>query len=205
MTIINEKLTGTDEWVMAQEFERSWWSDCANTFSEETKQLTYAFKMGLVAYNDGGHWPVYDCVSQRILDLGGGPSSLLLKCHNLGPASMVADPCAYPAWVTERYQAAGIGLWRMKAEDLNFHVNFSECWIYNVLQHVEDPEKIIFNARRAAPLIRIFEWIDMPPCEGHPQMLTEPELNHWLGGEGSTEHLNENGCYGRSYYGVFHS
>jgi 2-polyprenyl-3-methyl-5-hydroxy-6-metoxy-1,4-benzoquinol methylase len=190
------------EWQLAQEFERAWWSNCCNSFSEETKQLTYAYKMGLAAGASAGHWPVYDLGGRRVLDIGGGPVSMLLKCVNYGAASTVIDPCAYPAWVGERYQSVGIGLWRVKAEDFDFRANFDEAWIYNVLQHVEDPEQIVANARKAAPVIRIFEWIDMEPCEGHPQMLTEADLNRWLDTVGATEHLNENGCVGRSYYTV---
>lgn len=190
------------EWTAAQEYERAWWSDCANTFTEETKQLTYAYKMGLTAYSDGGHWPIYDLGGARVIDIGGGPVSMLLKCANLGPASTVIDPCPYPDWVDGRYRAAGIDWWAGRGEDVE-QGTFDEAWIYNCLQHTEDPAAIVANARRVAPLIRIFEWIDMEPCDGHPQMLTEAGLNNWLGGVGTTEWLNENGCIGRSYYGVF--
>jgi 2-polyprenyl-3-methyl-5-hydroxy-6-metoxy-1,4-benzoquinol methylase len=192
-----------NEWELAQEFERSWWGSATNTYMEEVKQLTYAYKMGLTAFADAGRWPVYNLRGRRILDIGGGPVSMLLKCVNYGPASTVVDPCQYPAWVRERYQSVGIGLWPVKAEEFSTQVNFDESWLYNVLQHVEDPERIVANARKAAPVVRIFEWIDMAPCEGHPQMLTEADLNDWLGGEGMTEVLNENGCHGRSFYGVF--
>lgn len=191
------------EWEVAQEFERSWWGPASNTFCEETKQLTYGYKMGLVAYHNMGQWPVYDLGGRRVLDIGGGPVSMLLKCVNVGPASTVVDPCGYPGWVKERYQSAGIGLWKMRAEDLTFGMSFSEVWLYNVLQHTEDPPRIIANARQAAPVIRVFEWIDTVPWEGHPQVLTEAELNQWLEAEGTTEELNENGCQGRAFFGVF--
>jgi 2-polyprenyl-3-methyl-5-hydroxy-6-metoxy-1,4-benzoquinol methylase len=191
------------EWTEAQEFERSWWGNCVNTYTEEVKQLTYGYKMGLTAGHDAGRWPVYDLGGRRILDIGGGPVSMLLKSVNYGPASIVADPCGYPSWVRERYQAVGIGLLQKRGEDLTMPTQFDEVWIYNVLQHTQDPALIVENARKAAPIIRLFEWIDMAPCEGHPQMLLEDELNKWLGGSGTTEFLNENGCYGRAYYGVF--
>ena len=191
------------EWELAQEFERSWWGTCQNSFCEETKQLTYAYKMGLNASANCGQWPVYDIGGKRVLDLGGGPVSMLLKSVNVGPASTVLDPCGYPNWVRERYQAVGIGLWKMKGEDLNFGVAFDEVWLYNVLQHTEDPELVVANARRSAPVLRIFEWIDTTVWEGHPQVLTEAELNKWLDAEGCTEVLAENGCHGRAYFGVF--
>lgn len=188
-------------WKNDQEFERSWWGDCSNTFTEETKQLTYGYKMGLSCYANNGKWPCYDIEGKSVIDIGGGPVSLLLKCENRGDCAVV-DPCSYPQWVSARYTEANILYSRSRGEDFNTGI-WSEVWIYNVLQHTEDPELIIQNARNLASVVRIFEWIDIPAHEGHPQELKEENLNKWLGGDGTTEWLSENGCYGRSYYGVF--
>lgn len=189
-------------WEDDQEFERSWWGDCANTFTEEIKHLSYAYKMGLQAYASGGSWPCYNLENKNVLDIGGGPVSLLLKCENRGRC-LVADPCDYPYWVRSRYADVGIDYRRVPGEKLLEFGDWDEVWIYNVLQHVEDPELIIQNARNASSTIRIFEWIDLPPHEGHSQELKEEELNKWLDGEGTVEWLNENSCYGKAYYGVF--
>ena len=94
----------------------------------------------------------------------------------------------------------------MKAEilpKLARHEIFDECWIYNVLQHCDVPRKIIQNARKASKLIRIFEWIETGTNEGHIHDLTEKDLNKWLKGEGKVEQLNESGCVGQAYYGIF--
>ena len=72
------------------------------------------------------------------------------------------------------------------------------------MQHCEDPEKIISNAKKAGKLLRIFEWIDIPPHEGHPHMLTQENLEKWIGQKGHTTELNGvNGCYGKAFYGWF--
>lgn len=191
-----------EDWNLSQEYERKWWGDACNTFAEETKHLTYAYKMGLTCFTGAGMWPCYDLNGTRVLDIGGGPTSILLKCQRRGP-SRVADPCNYPLWVKYRYYEAGIEFSPIKGEDLSWGREWDEVWCYNVLQHTEDPELIIMNARRMAPVIRLFEWIDIPPHQGHPQELKEESLNKWLGGEGRTEQLNENGCNARAYYGVF--
>jgi hypothetical protein len=190
-------------WKDDQEFERNWWGDVSNTFTEETKQLTYAYKMGLTCYSNNGKWPCYDLAGKSVLDIGGGPVSMLLKCENKGALCRVVDPCAYPLWVRDRYTSAGIGYQQVPAEELVHSLHWDEAWIYNVLQHTEDPETIIKNALEKAPIVRLFEWIDIPAHEGHPQELKEEDLNKWLEGEGTTEWLNENNCYGRAYYGVF--
>lgn len=189
-------------WDDHQDFEAGWWGNCVNTFGEETKQLTYAQRMGLVHVNQDGHWPVYDMQGKSVLDLGGGPASMLLKCVNLGRATVV-DPCAYPEWIDQRYTVAGVEYQRGAAEDYILDEVYDECWIYNVLQHVQDPQKIIANARNAGMVVRIFEWIDLPPHIGHPHELKADSLSEWLGGYGTVEQMNENGCVGRAFYGTF--
>lgn len=192
-------------WDDHQDFEADWWGTCINTFGEETKQLTYAQRMGLQRVNTDGHWPVYNVRGQSVLDLGGGPVSMLLKCVNLGRATVV-DPCAYPSWIGDRYAVAGVEYDRSPAEDFAIPDGenmYDECWIYNVLQHVQDPRQVVHNAMQSAKLVRIFEWIDLPPHLGHPHELKAFDLSRWLGAYGTVEQMNENGCVGRAFYGAF--
>ncbi len=167
-------------WEQDQEFERSWWGTCQNTFTEETKQLTYAYKMGLQCYSNSGKWPCYNLEGKSVLDIGGGPVSMLLKCENRGFCCVI-DPCQYPHWVKERYSQTSISFLSQRGESLDVTLGYDEVWIYNVLQHTEDPELIIQNAKKIAPVIRIFEWIDIPAHEGHPQELKEETLSSGRG------------------------
>lgn len=190
-------------WVEHQAFERDWHGDCVSTeFGERLKQTVYARKMGLRFEHDGKSPFSIDMGGKSVMDIGGGPYSMLLFCKNVKGA--VLDPCHYPKWVYERYDAAGIGWIQMSAEELQRDVG-SEIWIYNCLQHVLDPAKIIKNARRSARLIRIFEWLNIPPCPGHPHELSADKLDEWLGGEGKVEMLNDHdrGLVGLAYFGIF--
>jgi len=188
----------------AQGWEAAWWGDCTNTFAEEAKQITYAHRMGLLNEPDWGRWPVYDLHGQNVLDLGGGPVSMLLKTRNRGADCMVVDPCAYPEWIDERYAIAGIGYTRGEAETFQSSVEYAEAWCYNVLQHVVDPESVIATARMHAKRLRIFEWLETEACDGHPHTLHADDLNRWIGaGTGVIEMVNENGAYGLAYYGNF--
>lgn len=186
-----------------QQFEHDWWGDCLNTFGEEAKQITYAHRMGLVNEPYLGHWPRYDLAGKAILDIGGGPSSLLLKCFNRGAGSMVLDPLAIPEWVLARYVAADIHYRQGAAEDSPRTAWFDEVWLYNVLQHVRDPHDVLFTARQSAPLIRIFEWIDMPTSLGHPHTITAAMIRAALGDGGEIDDIHENGADGMALYGVF--
>ena len=191
------------EWKGHQIFEADWWGDCTNTFGEEAKQVTYAHRLGLINDPRNGKWPVYDMRGRNVVDLGGGPVSMLLKCINLGPKSIVVDPCGYPGWVANRYNEAGISYRQEPAEDF-LGTGYDEAWIYNVLQHVMDPEKIVQNAKRAARVVRLFDWIDIPPHPGHPHELKAETLEKWLDCNGTVEEFKgENGLIGRAFYGVF--
>jgi hypothetical protein len=189
-----------------QTYERDWWGNCVNTFGEEAKQITYAWNMGLANIPNSytGAWPQYDLEGKSVLDIGGGPTSMLLKTIN-GTMLTVVDPCPYPPWINARYSAVGISYFQEPGETFNAGHLFDECWIYNVLQHVEDPEKCIGTAIRHAQTLRIFEWVNTPPTLGHPHTLTKENLDLWIGNgaNGTVGWTTENTAVGEAYYGAF--
>jgi hypothetical protein len=184
-------------------FESEYWGDCCNTFDEDQKHYVYARYMGLkqVGYS-------FDVEGKTILDIGGGPTSMLLKTINLG-GGVVIDPLKYPDWTYQRYKAKGIDYEIKRGEDV-YEEGFDECWIYNCLQHTDDPQQIIKNALKAAKVLRIFEWVDIPPHDGHPIELTKYKVDKWIvnGSErslysyGHTQQLAESGCYGNAYFNI---
>jgi 2-polyprenyl-3-methyl-5-hydroxy-6-metoxy-1,4-benzoquinol methylase len=186
-------------------FEQSFWSTCQNTFGEELKQLTYANRMGIPLIRTWRSGFNFDAGGKSIVDIGGGPVSVLLKMENRGPNMMVIDPGPYPYWVGQRYAEANIA-WDCAGGEVWVDVadrQFDLALIYNCLQHVESPKQVIKRAIKAVGSsgLRMFEWIDIPPHEGHPHMLTEAALNEWTGREGVTETFTgENECHGRAWY-----
>lgn len=194
------------DWEKAQNWEHNWHGNCVNSFHEEEKQLVYAEKMGLVKISTPKSPHNFNLENKRILDIGGGAYSLLLKCLNIGADSFVIDPLMdrHPLWVKERYKSLGINTLSLKGEDIDsFLPIFDEVWIYNVLEHTEDPEKIIQNAQKISKLIRVFEWLDTRINEGHIHSLSEEKMNFWLQGFGQTEQIARGGAYGKCYYGIF--
>lgn len=181
------------------EFERRYWGDCCNTYDEETKQFVYAELMGLTRVGFG-----FDCTGKTIVDIGGGPCSLLLKATNFISA-IVIDPIEYPPWVYARYREHNVGFSHARGEDLTMpnRPSVDEVWIYNVLQHVDDPALIIRNAKAISKMVRIFEWVDIAPHEGHPHELKKDKLDEWLGIDGEVMYINQSGAVGYCYYGRF--
>lgn len=183
--------------------EEAWWGNCGNTWHEEQKQFSYAKRMGLSENWNCGHPPEFSGHGLSIIDIGGGPASLLLKTTG-DERRVVLDPIEFPWWVRLRYEECGIEFWHMRAEDLGVaRMKFDEAWIYNVLQHVYDPRVVIHKARAIARTVRVFEWIEIDPYPGHPHRLERNRLDRFLGGNGTVEDINENGAVGRAYYGVF--
>jgi hypothetical protein len=185
-----------------QEWERQWHGNCVNSFGEEAKQITYAHRMGLVNEPWEGKWPVYHMGGKSVLDLGGGPSSLLLKTMSCS-LGVIVDPCDYPEWVRARYVTAGLLWMQEEAETFRTTDMFDEAWTYNCLQHVVNPEAVIATAREQAKVLRIFEWIETETNIGHPHTLHAADLDRWIGGTGTVGFVNENGAYGLAYWGCF--
>ena len=190
-----------------QAFEKEWWGNCCWTFGEENKQITYANRMGLeIMPNDHEKWPLYNLEGKSVLDIGGGPVSMLLKTVN-GRDLAVVDPCEYPGWVWQRYEENAIECFVEPAEEFYTGYEYDEVWIYNVLQHVESPIDVmgtaIYNCKDGG-VIRIFEWIDTAPCLGHPHTITAEWLDEIFGQRGTVEQMNgENNLYGKAYHGAF--
>jgi glycosyltransferase involved in cell wall biosynthesis/2-polyprenyl-3-methyl-5-hydroxy-6-metoxy-1,4-benzoquinol methylase len=178
------------------EMEKSFWNDCTNTFDEDLKHYIYARHMNIKQ-----DYYSFDVEGKSILDIGGGPTSILLKTTNLKKGKVI-DPIEYPKWTIERYNSKNIDVLVDIGENVN-EEGWDEVWIYNCLQHVIDPQKIIENAKKSAKVLRIFEWINIPPHDGHPHCLTKANLDAWIGGSGNTTQLAESSCYGECYYGEF--
>jgi 2-polyprenyl-3-methyl-5-hydroxy-6-metoxy-1,4-benzoquinol methylase len=190
-------------WETANKLEKEWWGTCCNTLGEELKQISYADRMGIEFESRNGVPFIIDLHGKTVVDIGGGPNSLLLKAVN--GKGIVIDPCDYPKWVEDRYWMANIEHLKIPGEEIDDELlkKADEVWIYNVLQHVKDPELIVKKAKQAK-VIRIFEWIDAETNEMHPHTLKSDKLDEWLGGKGQVEQLNgENECFGTSYYGTF--
>jgi glycosyltransferase involved in cell wall biosynthesis len=174
-------------WEIAQEGERAWWGDCSNTWEEEQKQVAYSEKMELAPLLHR------DLSGKAILDIGGGPVSMLLKCKNFARAKVV-DPMPIPEWVKQRYSEARIEYEQIKGEDID-ELGWDEVWIYNVLLHVENPERVIEKAKAAGKTIRVFEWINTARNDMHPHVFTKGQLDEWLGCDGKVENIT----YGNRY------
>lgn len=196
-----------DFWKQAQKKEAKYWGSCYNaaTFSEIQKQFVYAREMGLEQYAD--MYGDLDLQNKSVLDIGGGPWSLLLRCYNHSRA-VVVDPLPCPPSVHRRYKNYNIEFISLPGEELNLTTmgHFDEIWIYNVLQHVIDPAEIITQVQKLATRVRIFEWVHIPTDTCHPHLLTPEKLLNWFSGscieDIKIKQFNEQQCCGEAFIGI---
>jgi hypothetical protein len=189
-----------ERWAQAQNYESEWWRSAGqgadNSLHEEMKQIIYAEYMGIKI----DEWKRIDLGGKSVLDVGGGPASLLLKCYNAGKRKVI-DPLDMPAWCLERYKDAGIELEKIPAEDMN-ESGWDEVWIYNCLQHVQVPLKVIEKLKKAGKMVRIFEFLEREANEGHPHVLTMAMLDDAFERKGATGIIGGS-IVGPTYYGAF--
>lgn len=201
-------------WEEAQAEEAGFWGDCGNTLGEEMKQLTYAKHMGLEFFHDGNSPYNLDFHDEPVLDVGGGPVSMLLKAKRQSASLDVADPCHYPLWISRRYEASGITHIQEKGEALDQldPDHYGTVLMYNVLQHTEDPQKIfrnIYRALKPGGVFRFFDWIDTATNTAHPISLHFDDMANMLKKAGfdpaplSKADINENYAIGTAVFGAF--
>lgn len=159
------KLSG---WDADQQWERDWWGlDWSPKWDDEIRKQNGYFR--LIGFPDDR-----DFGDKTVLDVGCGPVSMLQRSRH-GFARGV-DPLAVSEETLKRYADAGIEFLNIKAEEMPVDRQFDEVWIYNCLQHTQDPHEILRRmvaSTKAGSVIRVFEWIDLGICPGHPQNLTE--------------------------------
>lgn len=158
-----------ERWSAAQEYEAGYWRLPGVADHEATKQRRYASYMGL---------RTLDLRGRSVVDIGGGPASLLLQCSTIGSAAVV-DPLTMPSAARARYADHGIELVNARAEDFD-GTGFDEAWVYNVLGHTVDPFAVLRAAQRAARVVRLFDWLDDELRPGHLHRLSEVQIAPFL-------------------------
>lgn len=120
----------------------------------------------------------FDQWGKTVAEVGCGPYPATLFCEHVLPTlyeplwfpelkKATEDPCV--RWYREPFEAAPIN-------------EVEECWLFNCLQHVRDPEIVVAKAKRSALTIRFFEPVDYPTCVYHPHTFTQADFERWFPG-----------------------
>lgn len=154
-----------ERWKQAQEAERKFHNEPFDKGLEHYMQsyAQYFHHLGIG----------YDLKHRKIVEIGPADFPALAYCFNIGN-SFIIEPMP-----SEHLKRFDIPIAKELAED--FEYDADEVWLFNVLQHVIDPYKIVERAKASADVVRFFEPIDYGIDECHPWNLTEAMFKEWFG------------------------
>jgi len=171
-------------WEADQDWERDWWGlHWAPHWDDEIRKQKGYFRM-----IDSPQLQVGD---KSVLDIGCGPVSQLQRCAH-GEGCRGVDPLAVSPETLQRYVDTDVEFLNVKAEEMPVDKQFDEIWMYNTLQHTDSPPEIfkrLLACTKVGSAVRIFEWIDLGVCPGHPQNLTEAMFAEVFGGDDFEKHI----------------
>lgn len=154
-------------WTRAQVEERTYHMRVDTRAHEAKKRAMFAQMLDITPASAKG---------RRVLDVGAGPESLLLDLHEAVGKSVALDPIRFGDEDERRYEQHGVGRSIMAAEHYVSDAEFDEVWCYNCLQHVQQPEAVLAMMKSAAPMVRIFEWCNIPTDTMHLHVITRPMI-----------------------------
>lgn len=157
----------------------------------ERKQHTYSYEEGFPHYRDS---------YKQYFDFTGASFSPRHKIIvEIGPADFPALSYCSGYWkgiVVEPMPSAMLKTWAHDKTDIEIYAfpmeyfpaeilakdhRIIEVWLFNVLQHVIDPEIVIAHCKKIANVIRFFEPINCGTDECHLWNLTMEMFNRWFG------------------------
>lgn len=156
----------------------------------ERKYHNFSYGEGLAHYhNSYKHYfhhvgLGFDLHGLNVIEIGPADFPALYYCHNF-KQGIVIEPMN-SVHLRNICELKGLKLITELVENLNFDMEpltegMTEVWLFNVMQHIADPEKFIPGVKYLADRIRFFEPIDQPIEVHHPQSYTIKDFQDWFG------------------------
>ena len=120
-----------------------------------------------------------DLQGKSVIEIGPADYPALAYCTNYGP-SIIMEPM--PSTILESFVSRNklIALLKEPAETYEFPP-VDEVWLFNLLQHVINPDIIVRKAKEAAKVVRFFEPINMPTDTMHLHTFSLNTFYAWFG------------------------
>lgn len=171
-----------ERWMEAQKAEyEAHERDTRNTFQHYKGVYNTYLK-----YVECGH----DLHGLHVIEVGPAHHPALAYCHNYG-ASAIVEPM-HNEKLFEFCRANSVSLFDMPLEEIsdedlndfrdNAEGNVIEVWLFNVMQHVINPDEFIRQCKLFADRIRFFEPINTPVEPHHPHTFTYQNYIDYFGG-----------------------
>lgn len=160
-----------DRWEQAQTGEKRFHIAEPVETSYENYKLAYSYYFKYLGIDK-------DLKGKSIIEIGPGRISSLLFCENRGK-SYIIEPTVYEG-IDHLYQDPELILVRERAEDFHFPL-VDEVWMFNLLQHVQDPDFLISKCKKNSKIIRFFEPVDLPTDNEHPFSFSRDDFYSYFG------------------------
>lgn len=139
--------------------------------------------------------------NKSIMEIGPARFSALLYCNNFSN-SYIIEPTIYKD-SEKLYDEKPIKFIRETYEECDSPY-VDEIWLFNVLQHIIDPDKFIDKAKKNCKIIRFFEPINTPIEVHHPHSFSQNDYINYFGDsvkfyKGGTEIYHTANCVYGSY------
>jgi hypothetical protein len=115
---------------------------------------------------------------KSVVEIGPARIAGLLFCTNYSK-SYIIEPTPYEG-IDYLYENKNIEIIKEKAESCNFPY-VDEVWIFNLMQHVQDPDKLIEICKKHSKIIKFFEPIDLPTNNEHPYSFSLEDYKNYFG------------------------
>ena len=119
-----------------------------------------------------------DLQKKSIAEIGCARISSLFFCNNYSK-SYVIEPTYYPE-ADKYFEGKDIVKIHERAEQCDFP-KVDEVWMFNVLDHVQNPDLIIEKAKQNSKIIRFFEPIDCGTNLEHPFSFSLNDYKKYFG------------------------
>ena len=119
-----------------------------------------------------------DLAGKKIMEIGPGRISGLLFCSNYN-TSYVVEPTEYDG-IDHLYVNKKIEIIKERLEDAVLP-DVDEVWIFNLMQHVQDPDLLVKKCKEKSKIIRFFEPIDLPTNTEHPFTFSKNDFVEYFG------------------------
>ena len=191
-----------ERWLEAQISERSLQNDEFDDKFVKHSRTAYLKYVGYTGLTNG-----FDMVGRSIVEIGPSKVPGLYFCTNISHSYMI-EPLVFEDSAKALSSRKDLSFIRDPAETCEFP-KADEAWLFNVLQHVIDPIKIIERCKENVKVIRFFEPIDTGCDLAHPHTFNfdffarhfgQDNVKYFIGGSGG-QGFHGNNCA----YGVYHA
>lgn len=183
-----------ERWREAQEAERSLHNaDKNNNHNHYKNTYENYFRLLELGFNLHG---------LSVTEIGPADYPALRYCENY-THSVIIEPM--PSKELEVFCDGKISLITEPLELINTLPATTEVWLFNVMQHIIDPDIFISKCKEIGKRIRFFEPINYPTSVHHPHQFTVDDFRKWFGDctklykGGALPGFHESDCA----YGVF--